>query len=147
MNLHLGGATKFHASRGAVFRQLTDPGCLAEAIPGKEEARVLDGSRLEARVRVDLPEAEGPFKVQVAVAEADPPSSAKLTTSGSGAGSALSVTSSFDLLGDSPTWIRWAADAEVTGALAERDHGSLKGLAGRKAEEVLERLNHAVAET
>ena len=144
MDLHLEGATRLNASRQAVFEQLTSLHRLADTIPGTEEAQVVEGSRVEAKVRAGVPEAEGPFRVEVAVAEAKPPSRAKLVAKGTGAGTSLKVTSSFDLLGDSPTWMHWTADAEVGGATATLDGGRLKSIADEKVEEIFGELTRAV---
>jgi carbon monoxide dehydrogenase subunit G len=144
MDLHLEGATRLNASRQDIFKQLTDPRRLADTIPGRAEARVLDGSKVEAKVRLGVPEVEGPFEVEMAVAETDPPSRATLVTKGSGAGSSLKVTSTFDLLGDSPTWMHWTADAEVEGAMAGLDRASLKSFADKEVEEVINEPTRAV---
>jgi hypothetical protein len=45
LDLHIEGATRLDASRRAIFNQLTDPHHLSDAMPGKEEARVLDGAK------------------------------------------------------------------------------------------------------
>ena len=144
MNLHIEGATKFYADRKRVFEELTDPSRIVEAIPGKEEAWVIDGTKAKARVNVDASEARGPFMVELSVAEADPPSSAKLVTEGTGERSSLKVTTNFELLGDSPTWIHWSADAEVEGEIGNLDEGRLRSLAHGKVEQVFTELTRAV---
>ena len=142
MNLHFEGATRLNASRKAVFDQLTDPHRLAGIIPKKDEVRIVEGSKVEAKV--DVPEAGGVFRVEVSVDEVDPPSKARLTTIGSGAESSLAIRGGFDLLGDSPTWIYWEADADVEGAMADFARGELDALADKKVEEIFKDLAYAV---
>ena len=142
-NLHIEGATKFYADREAVFEELTDPRRFVNAIPGKEEARVVDDSKAEARVRIGL-ESKGTLVLEVSVDEADPPSSAKLVTKGTGARNSLKVTTAFELLGDSPTWIHWTADAEVEGEIGDFDEASLRSIAHGKVEEIFNELTRAV---
>lgn len=144
MDLHFEGAVRLDAGKQAIFEQLTDPRRMVDTIPGREEARVIDGASVEARVKVNLPEIEGPLRVELAVAEADPQSGAKLVTKGEGDRFSLKITSSFELLGDGPTWMHWTADAELDGALADLDRDQLKNLADREAEEVIGELTRAV---
>lgn len=142
MNLHLEGATKLYASRQEVYDRFTNPANLAASIPGREEARAIGESKVEATVAI--PEAGGTFEVEMAVAETDPPSSARLTTKGSGPGGSLTVVSDIDLLGDSPTWIHWRAEAELKGPMAAIDQHELKSLADRKVEEIYNEVARAV---
>ena len=144
MDLHIEGATKFYADRQTVYDELTDPHRFVKVIPGKEDARVVDASKAEARVRVEDSVAKGPFLVEVSVAETDPPSSARLVTKGTGVKSSLKVTTTFELLGDSPTWIHWTADAAVEGEIGDLDEGALRTLAHSKVEEVFNGLTRAV---
>ena len=143
MNIHLEGAARLDASRQAIFDQLTDPRRLADTIPGRDEVQVLDG-RVEARVSANVPETSGPFRVEMAVAETEPPVRAKLVVKGSGVGGSLRVASDINLLGDSPTWIYWNADAEVEGAMAGLEQGRLKSIADKKVQEIFGELTRAV---
>lgn len=141
MNLHLEGAGRLEASREAVFEQLTNPSRIAQIIPWTEGTQVLD-SKVEGKL--DVPEAGGVFNVEVAVAELSPPSAAKLTSNGESSQTSLRVKAGFDLIGDSPTWIHWEADAELEGDTSKIDQRELKAVADRKASEMFADLTRAV---
>lgn len=144
LDLHFEGATRLNASRQDVFEHLTDPRRLVGSIPGSEGARVVGGAKVEAKVRADVTDAAGLFEIEMAIEDTKPMTSAKLVTSGKGAGSTLKVTSSFALMGDAPTWMTWTADAEVDGAITRLDHGLLKSLGDKKVEEIIGGLSRAV---
>ena len=144
MDIHLEGATRLNASREAVLTHLTDPRLLADVIPGKKEVRIVDESRVEAMVAVVIPEAKGGYRVEFAVADTALAGKARVVGMGEGAGSSLRVTSRFDLLGDSPTWMHWTADAEVDGTMGSINQSRLKRLADAEVEEIFDGLTRAV---
>lgn len=144
ITLHFEGAARLNASRSDIFARLTDARLLADSIPSVGATRVVDESKVETKLDLDAPGIESQFKVEVVVAEAAPPDSVKLTSNGAGAGSKLDVKGSFNLLGDSPTWVHWTADAQVEGAIEKLDQNVLKSIGDRKAEELFGELGRAV---
>lgn len=115
-----------------------------EYIPGKIDARVLDRTHVQARVTEHGGHVDGPFNLELVVEESEPLDGARLVTKGNGASSTLTVTGSFSLMGDGPTWITWNADAEVEGDIANLGYGPLKGLADKKAGEIFGQISRTV---
>ncbi len=144
MELHFDGSTVINASRPTVFGLLTDPKFLARALPDSEDVRVLDGSTLEAKVKVRIAVVSGTLKMKLTVSDKEPPSKARLLVEGTGSGSAMSVLSTFVLAGDSPTKMSWTADADITGLMAGLGSNLLKSFATKKVGEIFTGITKAI---
>ncbi len=147
MELHLSGSNGINAPRQAIFERLTDPDFLARALPDSEDVRVIDGSTLEAKVKVRVAVVSSTLKVRMTVADKLPPEKATLQVEGSGTGSALRITSTFTLTGDSPTQMNWTADAEMTGVMAGLGSTLLKSFATRKVDEIFSGITKAIEQS
>jgi carbon monoxide dehydrogenase subunit G len=134
------------APREKVYALLTDPKFLAKTLPDAEEVRVLDDSNLEARVKLRVAVVTSSMKLKLRVSRVDPPSRAALLAEGSGSGSNLKITSTFDLSGDMPTTMAWSADAEITGVMAGIGSTLLKGFATKKVGEIFSGITKSVEE-
>jgi carbon monoxide dehydrogenase subunit G len=134
------------APREKVYALLTDPKFLAKTLPDAEEVRVLDDSNLEARVKLRIAVVTSSMKLKLRVSRVDPPSRAALLAEGSGSGSNLKITSTFDLSGDMPTTMAWSADAEITGVMAGIGSTLLKGFATKKVGEIFSGITKSVEE-
>ena len=144
MELHLGGSNTINASRQTVFQRLTDIAFLVKALPDSEEVRVIDGSTLEARLKVRVAVVSSILKVRMTVSNKVPSDRATLQVEGSGSGSALKITSNFTLTGDSPTRMDWTADAEMSGVMAGLGSTLLKTFATKKVDEIFSGITKAI---
>lgn len=141
------GSTSINAKRDHVFGLLVNPEFLAKTLQDAEDVRVLDGSTLEARIKVRVAVVSSAFKVRMTVSDTEPPARAKLVAEGSGSGSNLKVVSTFTLTGDSPTTMAWSADAEITGIMAGLGSTLLKSFATKKVEEIFGGITGAIERT
>ncbi len=146
MQLHLEGSEDLNLPREKVFQLLTDSSFIAKALPDAQDARVLDESNLEARMKIGLSFLTVSMAVKIRIADKVPPQHARLYVEGSGSGSDMKITSDLDLQGDSATKMRWAADAEISGVMAGIGSGVLKGFAEKKVKEIFDGLRDAMVQ-
>lgn len=144
VQLHLEGSNSIKAPREKVFELLTDPRFIASTLPDADEVRVLDGSSLEARMKLRVAVVSSSLRVKMAVGKTSPPSRATLTAEGNGSGSTIKITSVFELTGGSPTVMTWSADAEIGGVMAGLGSALLKGFATKKVAEIFSGITKAV---
>ena len=144
MQIHLNGSNSISASRDRVFTLLTDPNFLANTLPDAEDVRVLDETSLEAKIKLRLSVVSNTLRVRLSVAETTTPSRAKLLAEGTGSGSSMKITSTFNLEGDRPTTMSWTAEAEITGVMAGLGSTILRGFATRKVAEIFVSITRAV---
>ncbi len=144
MNIHLDGSNAIHSPREKVYSLLTDPNFISKSLPDSEDVRVIDGSSLEARMKLRIAVVSTTMRMKLRVERTAPPSKATLVAEGAGSGSTLKITSVFDLSGDSQTTMAWSADAEVGGVMAGIGSSLLKGFAAKKVAEIFSGITKAV---
>ncbi|MDV3293802.1 MAG: carbon monoxide dehydrogenase subunit G [Nitrososphaerales archaeon] len=147
MELHLDGSVTINASPSRVFGLLTDPNFLAKTLPDSEDVRVIDGSTLEAKIKVGVAVASSTLKVKMMVAERAAPVKARLLVEGSGGGSSMRISSTFTLTGESTTKMSWTADADITGLIAGLGSTLLRSFATKKVEEIFGGITLAIEQT
>ncbi|MDG6965407.1 MAG: SRPBCC family protein [Nitrososphaerota archaeon] len=146
MQLHLDGSTVINAPQGKVYALLTDPNFIAKTLPDAEDVHVLDAQSLEARMKLRVAVVSSALKVKMSISKTAPGSKATLVAEGTGSGSAMKITSVFDLAGGSSTTMGWSADAEITGVMAGLGSSLLKGFATKKVAEIFEGITKAIEE-
>ena len=144
MQLHLDGSTSIDAERETVFNKLTDVKFIARTLPDAEDVNVVDSTTLEAKLKVRVAVVTSTLKLRMSIADTEPTSRAKLMAEASGSGSHLAITSTFELTGDRPTNLSWAADAEITGVMAGLGSSILKGFATKKVGEIFAGITKAL---
>jgi uncharacterized protein len=144
MELHLEGSNSMNSSREKVFSLLTDPNFIAKTLPDVEDVQVLDGSSLQARMKLKIAVVSSTLKMKMTISRTAPPSKATLVAEGTGSGSNLRITSVFELSGDAPTTMSWTADAEISGVMAGLGSTLLKGFATKKVAEIFTGITKAV---
>lgn len=144
MQIHLEGSNAMNSSRETVFTLLTDPNFLAKTLPDAEDVHVIDGSTLEAKLKLRVAVVSSKLKVRMVLTQKEPPSKATLVAEGSGSGSNLKITSVFTLEGDRPTTMNWSADAEIGGVMAGLGSTVLRGFATKKVAEIFAGITRAV---
>ena len=144
MQLHLDGSNSLNAHRDSVYAKLTDPNFLAKTIPDAEDVHVLDANSLEAKLKLRVAVVSSTLKMKMTVADREPTTKASLLAEGSGSGSNIKISSTFTLEGDSPTLMKWSADAEITGVMAGLGSTLLKGFATKRVAEIFEGITRAI---
>jgi carbon monoxide dehydrogenase subunit G len=144
MQLHLEGSNAMNAPSARVYALLTDPNFVATALPDAEDVRVLDGSSLEARIKLRVAVVSSTLRMKMSIDRTAPPAKATLVAEGGGSGSNMKITSVFELSGDASTVMRWSADAEITGVMAGIGSTLLKGFAYKKVSEIFAGITKAV---
>jgi uncharacterized protein len=144
MQLHLEGSNTINASAIKVYSLLTDPNFVAKTIPEAEDVHVLDGTSLEARIKLRIAVVSSTMKTKMTIEKTSPPTKATLVAAGSGSGSSMKITSVFELTGDSPATMKWTADADITGVMAGIGSTLLKGFATKKVAEIFTGITKAV---
>ncbi|MDA4135453.1 MAG: carbon monoxide dehydrogenase subunit G [Thaumarchaeota archaeon] len=144
MQLHLEGAEDLALRRERVYQLLTDSSFIAKSLPDAQETKVIDDSHLEARLKIGISFLTTNMNVKMALADKVPPQHAKLLVEGSGSGSNMKIVSDFNLEGDNPTKMKWAADADITGLMAGIGSSILKGFAEKKVKEIFEGIKQAM---
>jgi len=147
MKLHLQGSNTLNSSREKVYSLLTDPNFISKTLPDAEDVRVLDGSSLEAKMKLRVAVVSTTLRMKMTVVRTAPPLEATLVAEGTGSGSSLKITSVFDLSEDSPTMMAWSADAEIGGVMAGIGSTLLKGFATKKVAEIFSGIIKAVEAT
>ncbi|MDG6982229.1 MAG: SRPBCC family protein [Nitrososphaerota archaeon] len=146
MQLHFDGSIVINAPQSKVYALLTDPSFIAKTLPDAEDVHVLDAQSLEARMKLKVAVVSSALKVKMSVSKTAPGSKATLVAEGTGSGSAMKITSVFDLAGGSSTTMGWSADAEITGVMAGLGSSLLKGFATKKVAEIFEGITKAIEE-
>ena len=136
-----------NSSREKVYSLLTDPNFISKTLPDAEDVRILDGSSLEAKMKLRVAVVSTTLRMKMTVVRTAPPLEATLVAEGTGSGSSLKITSVFDLSEDSPTMMAWSADAEIGGAMAGIGSTLLKGFATKKVAEIFSGIIKAVEAT
>lgn len=144
MQLHLEGAEDIKLPRERAFQLLTDAAFIAKSLPDAQETKVIDNSNLEARMKIGISFLTTNMNVKMKIADKVPPQHARLLVEGVGSGSSMKITSDFDLEGEGPTKMRWAANAEITGVMAGIGSSILKGFAEKKVKEIFDGIKEAM---
>lgn len=144
MRLHLEGAEDLALPRERVFQLLTDSSFIAKSLPDAQETKVIDDSHLEARMKIGISFLTTNMNVKMALVDKVPPQHARLLVEGTGSGSNMKITSDFDLEGENPTKMKWAADADITGVMAGIGSSILKGFSEKKVKEIFEGIKQAM---
>ena len=144
MQLHLEGSNSVKAPKEKVFSLLTNPEFIARTLPDAEDVHIIDGSSLEAKLKLRIAVVSSTMKMNLTIIRTSPPSKATLVAEGTGSGSNLKITSVFDLSGDAPTIMSWTADAEISGLMAGIGSSLLKGFATKKVAEIFSGITKAV---
>jgi uncharacterized protein len=144
MQLHLDGSNIIKGDGGRVYSLLTDPNFIAKNLPDAEDVRVIDGSSLEAKIKLRIAVVSSTMKMRMTIDSTSPPTEAMLLAEGSGSGSSMKITSVFKLSGGAPTTMKWSADAEITGVMAGIGSSLLKGFATKKVGEIFTGITKAV---
>ncbi len=144
MRLHLQGSEELALPRERVFLLLSDSSFLAKSLPDVREAKVIDESNIEAKMRVGVSFLNADMAVRMRIEDRRRPEHARLYAEAAGSGTNMKITSDFDLQGDVPTKMKWVSEVEITGVMAGVGSSVLNGFAEKKVKEVFGSLKNAM---
>ncbi len=145
--MDLSGEYRISADREAVWRALNDPEVLKQCIPGCEELEKVSDTEFTAKVTSKVGPVRAKFSGKVTLSELDPPKSYKISGEGQGGAAGFargSATVSLEVDGD-VTVLRYNADAQVGGKLAQIGSRLIAGTARKLADEFFTNFVETVA--
>ncbi len=144
MQIHLAGSEELRLKRERVFQLLTDPNFIAKSIPDSQDVKVTGDDTVDAKMKVGISFVTMRMQVKMKIVDKVAPSHARLLVEGSGSGSSMKITSDFDLEGENPATMKWAADADISGVMAGIGSTILKGFAEKKVAEIFQGIKNAM---
>ena len=142
--MRIGGTRRFEAPRERVFRALTDPHELSEAMPGVERVEVSSADEWIAVVKPPFGRGLN-LKLDMHVTDRRPPEHARLTAWGKSFGMRISIETEFELSDDGDgTEMTWSAEVGLAGLLGGLGGKALEPAARNQAERTLSRLQERV---
>lgn len=142
------GEYRIPAPRQVVWEALNDPEILRQALPGCEEMKKLSDTEFEARVLAQVGPVKARFSGRVKLEEPNPPESYMLVGEGQGgaAGFARGQAKVTLTEEDGHTVLRYVAEANVGGKLAQIGSRLVQGTAKKMADQFFGRFSEIVAE-
>jgi carbon monoxide dehydrogenase subunit G len=122
------------AAPADLWRALSDPEALGEALPNVDLVDVEDADRFTASVRFATGVGVTPMRMEFTIAERRESEHVRITGSGRGGDHAVQLDVSVDLAGDV---VRWTADVQVLGPLSSLGQRVVPGLVKGQVDAVL----------
>lgn len=145
--MELKGEYRIPAPRDTVWEKLNDPDVLRQCIPGCEELEQTADDEFAAKVRAKVGPVNARFSGSVKLKDLDPPKG--YTISGEGKGGAAGFakgSAKVDLEEDgNDTVLRYDADAQVGGKLAQLGSRLIQGTSQKMADDFFTRFVEIVA--
>ncbi len=118
--MHFEGVFDSGAPKARVYEMVTDPGQMAQCMPGLQRVEVRSPDDFDAVVKVGVSLVRGEFVLRFRTVEKKPPADVKMKVHGAGLGSAvdMEITVRLSEKNGRGTSMRWAADATVSGKIA-----------------------------
>ncbi len=141
------GEYRIPAPRQRVWEALNDPEILRQAIPGCEEMKRIGDNAYEARVMAKVGPVRARFTGQVRLEDLNPPESYRLVGEGKGGAAGFARGGARVSLEevDGGTLLRYEADAEVGGKLAQLGSRLIQGTAKKMADDFFGRFSEIVS--
>jgi carbon monoxide dehydrogenase subunit G len=147
MQLHLEGTEILNLPRERVYQLLTDASFLARSLPDAQETKVMDDNTVEAKMKIGISFLTTTMATKMKLTDMDPTHHARLVVVGAGSGSSMKITSDFNLEGETPTRMKWVADAEISGVMAGIGSSIIKGFAEKKVKEIFQDIKKSMEQT
>jgi len=146
--MEMSGEYRIPAPRERVWQALNDPDILKQAIPGCEELVKKSDTEFEARVMAKVGPVKARFNGAVTLADLEPPESYTIAGEGKGGAAGFARGSAKVWLvedGDRATILRYEAQADVGGKLAQIGSRLIQGTAKKMADEFFGTFSQIVA--
>ena len=127
------GSVPIAASRDRVWAFVIDPQQVGPCGPGVETIEVIDATHFKATAKVGIGFISARFRVNLEMAEQQPPDRAVIKAHGQAPGSAVDATAEMRLSdsGDGKTVMDWNADVAIAGTLASVGARLIEGTANK----------------
>ena len=118
--MHFEGIVEVAATRDRVWSFVTDPARVAACAADVEHLEVIDATHFRVTVRAGIGPIRTTFAIDAEFTELRAPEHAEVRATGAARGSAVEMSNVVDLenAGDGRTAIRWRAEVNVSGAIA-----------------------------
>jgi carbon monoxide dehydrogenase subunit G len=139
---------EFTVARGReeVFAFLTDANRFAPLLPDLESVEVQDAKHSTVRVKVGVAHIRGTARVQLELAESEPPRRAVYRGKASVAGGTATLVASFALeASGNATRVTWQGEAQLYGPLISVAGGLLEPLAKKNIARMIDGLRQALS--
>lgn len=145
--MELTGEYTIPASREKVWQALNDPEVLAACIPGCEELEKVSDTEFKAKVKIKVGPVSIKFTGAVTLEDLDPPNGYSIVGEGKGGVAGFAKGSSKVTLDDEAgeTVLRYIADAQVGGKLAQIGSRLIAGTARKLADKFFSALVETIA--
>ncbi|MCL5404296.1 MAG: SRPBCC domain-containing protein [Candidatus Marsarchaeota archaeon] len=142
--MEFSGKIDVNSPREKIFEYLSAPQKMASLIPGMQNYSI-ENNEIKMDVMVGLSFIKGKFKVKLKPLKLDNPSHVELKGSGSGAGSSIDFTATFDIkaITKASSEISWKAVVNVGGMAATFGSQMIKNAAQNFINQVIESLKNA----
>lgn len=145
--MDLSGEYRINASRQAVWAALNDPAILKQVIAGCDELTKISDTEFQALVTAKVGPVKAKFGGKVTLSDLDPPNGYTITGEGQGGAAGFAKGGAKVRLEDAPqggTLLRYTADAQIGGKLAQIGSRLIEGTARKMAEEFFAAFGAAV---
>jgi hypothetical protein len=147
MHLHLEGSKELKVDHETAYNRLTSLEVMTRSLPDAEDVKIIDSETAEATIKLRIALVSARLRTKVKILNKKPPNHAELSAEGSGTGSHVKITSTFDLDGSTgkpTTNLTWSADADITGIMAGIGSTMLRGFAEKRVAEIFDAIQIAV---
>lgn len=113
------GSYKIPAAPDAVYRQLLDPGALAQALPGCEKLAPNPDGSYQAAMKVGIAAVKGSYEGRVEILDQNPPERFRMRVNAHGKGGFLKGEGEIILAGSgNETTVSYSGETQVGGMIA-----------------------------
>lgn len=147
MAINMAGEAQLAAPKETVWAMLNDPEVLQACIPGCESLEKVSDTAFSAVAKVKLGPVKAAFRGKVSLEDLDPPNGYRLVGEGDGGISGFAKGGArVDLVeNDGGTLLRYEAEAQIGGKLAQIGSRLVGGVAKKMADEFFSRFSELVA--
>jgi uncharacterized protein len=146
--MDLAGEYRIEAPRDAVWQALNDADVLKQCIPGCQEIEKESDTAFNARVKSKIGPVSATFKGKVTLSELDPPNGYTISGEGQGGVAGFAKGGARVSLEEdgAATMLRYTADGQVGGKLAQVGARLVEGTAKKVADDFFTRFNELVSQ-
>jgi uncharacterized protein len=131
--MEFSGTTEIAAPRDRVWAFVIDPEQVGRCGPGVESIEKVDDTHYRATAKVGIGIITTRFKVDLELADAEPPDRSVIRATGHAPGSTVDARGEMVLTGapEGPTTMAWSADVQIGGTIASVGARLIEGTANK----------------